>query len=647
MRGRAAGRRRGQRGQVLILFALCAVLLFGMAALAIDGSFGLVQNRRAQNAADFAAFAGAQQLGGTTICNGPGTAPSLAQMVSVVQDVINANAPAVGFSWTGTFLDAEGRPIPGSGFTAASGSGGTYPPPGACGLSVDASPSWNTFLAGILGYRTLTGSATAQVSNTTKGSDVSIVALNKVGPHTVLGGGSGSFVVEGDMYLNTLVSNQPWTQPGSKWAYDDAVDAKGNSNIHVYGTIHSAQGTHDGLPLWPLDQCFRDVPPQGEGTSVPGDPTGPPATPLWNPPCSDSGADVTVEYNHIDPSWTPINDPLQSAGAPADPALSSTDIACPGLAMHTYASLAAGETTVSGVTTLLPGEYTSPVRITGSAVFGDCSAYPGEPAYPGIYRFDDGLWIDPAAGARVTATNVVLSFRNPYPVAGNVPGHVVGGTFEATGSGNGAPCLPPTTMSSSTSGAGGVPQAETSAPTAPCGGTSPQEYGVTAFGDSSLVPSGLYGTGENYSLLVGGAGSVSLTGPAVGEYASTGGNPGLILYQDPSVQANFGFDGEPGDSATISIAGVIYDASLAGYGSSAPQDYWDARNGGIPFYAGGTMQSGNGADWSSGGPPESSGSVTVTGTCIVDQFNTDGQTTVTIAGRPFALPGASTATLIG
>lgn len=54
--------RRGQRGQAMVLFALMATVLIGMAGLVTDGS-NLQENRRQlQNAADAAAFAGAYDL---------------------------------------------------------------------------------------------------------------------------------------------------------------------------------------------------------------------------------------------------------------------------------------------------------------------------------------------------------------------------------------------------------------------------------------------------------------------------------------------------------------------------------------------------------------------------------------------------------
>ncbi len=71
--GRA--RRDDESGVVLIIFALAMVILLGMIAVAIDGGYGFVQNRRAQNAADFAAFAAAQQLSSSTYCSGTNSPP--------------------------------------------------------------------------------------------------------------------------------------------------------------------------------------------------------------------------------------------------------------------------------------------------------------------------------------------------------------------------------------------------------------------------------------------------------------------------------------------------------------------------------------------------------------------------------------------
>jgi len=476
---------------------------------------------------------------------------------------------------------------------------------------------------------------------------IGIVALNKVGPHEILGGGTGQFVVAGDIVLNTDVSHQQWTgsavDPATQvpWAWDDAIDAKTGSNIYVYGTIHSSNATYNGQSLWPLDSCFQ---PNilGDGnplTPSPAYQTGDPATelPAVQMNCQEHGGSVNVDYDNIDPTNVQINDPLSATGAPPNPLSASTDIACPGSTLQTDPAMTVDS---NGTTQLTPGEYTTPVEITGSANFQDC---PGGDT--GIYRFDQGLWVDPqTAGQTVTGSNVVIATENPYPVAGNVPGSIVGGSFVASGAGNGAPCLPSTTMTSGPSG-DGTPMRETSGNV--CGGTNPATDGVVAYGDSTFSPDPAEtGTGDNFSLIVGGVPgtAVTVTGPTSGPYGGADGNPGLVLYQDPGTQANDGFDAEAGDGAAITVNGVIYNASLSDYGANAPLDYWDGAGGGIPFYAGGTLQAGFGAGWSDG-PAQSSGSVDLNGTSVVDDYNTDGATTMTIIGQPYSLPGTTSGTL--
>jgi len=624
-----ARRRSGgdEDGVILVLFAVAMVVLVGITAVAVDGSFGFVQNRRAQNATDLAAFAASQQLQGSTYCSGT-SVPTTADIEAVVQQLVTDNDPGVGTNWTAQFLYQNGQGVPDSTFSPTSDGGS--PPPGACGVSVSAAPVWSPFFAGIFGVHRLKGFASGSVAEKPTGAPIGIVALNKVGPHEVLGGGTGSFVVSGNIFLNTDVDQQPWTSGSGGYQWDDAVDAKADSNLYVYGTVFSQNATFKNQPLWPLDHCFQAAGVQAGGA---GGPTYDGASPSSAPPaerpaCSEGS--VTVAYDAIVNDVTQIDDPLQGSGAPPNPLSAGTDIACPNMTTQVY-----GAGTVTGSTTsLLPGEYTTPVHVTSAVTFEDCSGYAVDHGkdYPGVYRFDDGLFIDAPTGGSVTGTNVVIATESPYPVAGNTTGTA----------GNGGPCLPSGTFANSLNGG----QSETSS--TPCAGTSPTTYGVTAYTDSNEQPDSLVGTGANYSLEIGGAGAVDLTGPTTGPYAGNDGSPGLVLYQDPGTQANYGFDALAGDSAAIDITGVVYDASLADYGASSPRDYWDGSGGGVPFYAGGTLQTGFGTGWTgSGAPAQSSGSVTITGTTIVDDFNTDGTTGITIYGEPYQLPGAGKLSLIG
>jgi hypothetical protein len=411
----------------------------------------------------------------------------------------------------------------------------------------------------------------------------------------------------------------------------------------MYGTIHSigSETINNMLTtLWPLDTCFDSLAAAGAGDNeTPAYQTGDPTLQAPANQLSCHNGAVNVDYDSIDATATQIDDPLATASnPPPNPLSASTNITCPGQPANVVTSTPAG-----GFTSLQPGDYQVPVEITGSAVFNDC---PG--GYTGLYRFEQGLWINPqAAGDTVTGTNVVIGTENPYPMAGNVPGSIdaTTGAFVASGSGNGAPCLPSSTQTSVASG-NGAAMDETSANQ--CGGTT--DDGVIGYFDNRTTTpdTSETGTGNNFSAIIGGVGgtSVTLTGPTNGVYAGDNGQPGLVIYQDPTVQANTGFDAEAGDAADVQINGVVYNNSLTNYGANAPEDFWDGTGGGIPFYAGGTLQAGYGTGWSAG-PTPSAGSVTLNGTAIVDDFNTDGGTDIYIIGQPYTLAGAGPLSLIG
>src|SRR5579872_259228 len=108
--------------------------------------------------------------------------------------------------------------------------------------------------------------------------------------------------------------------------------------------------------------------------------------------------------------------------------------------------------------------------------------------------------------------NVTTATENPYPLPGNVNGITNGVTSVA---GNGAPCLPAGTVNSNGS------TAEVSA-TAPCPGTNNALDGAVAWTDKPIaVDSSMTGTGDNFSLMIGGASGaqVKITGPTTGPYA--------------------------------------------------------------------------------------------------------------------------------
>ncbi|MEA2684489.1 MAG: hypothetical protein QOK05_2817 [Chloroflexota bacterium] len=662
------GVRKGeeQRGQVVVIFALCLFIIIGMAAVAVDGGYGMVQQRRAQNAADFGAVAGTKML--ANLCRG-GNPPLGSAIVNEIQSVINLNSADVGANWTAYYLDATGADIPNNGSTKILAA--TAPPPTACGVRVDLSPNWRPYIAGIVGSNSLSTKAVARsVNNPNPGNGIGIVALDEVNPHQVMGGGSGTFDVFGTIFANSAVPYHPWdgsryvctdapnpTQPLSsdpkcaKKNYVDVVDAKDGSSLILHGTMQTVSGN------FPLDWCFGDTTmnwadPDNGGPPNKVAPTSPPNPDPYNTALCGGTNKVTLQYDLIQtgqsqivdplaPSQGGINDPFQKSGVGAG----FNDALCPPEGSPP-ARVAPAAPDINGVYQLFPGEYAAPVILVGKNVhLNDC----GASGYPGAFRFDGGLDLSPGAGQTVTGSNVMIATSAPVPVAGNVPGSIIGGVFKASGTGNGAPCFPekPAIVKW-----GGNPETDGSHA---CGGTAGlpngQYFGViTRFiggaGGPSGVDANVYGTGNNFSLILGGKGSIKLDSPSSGPFR------GVAIFQDRNTQGNFGMDAEPNDSSSVVVNGLVYNASdpCLGYPMAGgkctnsstnplpadPYHYWDD---GIPFKPGGVMQAGLGSGV--GYPNTSGGTVTVNGPCVVADFNTDGGTTIKIDGRQntFALPG--------
>ena len=131
------------------------------------------------------------------------------QVAAIIQQLVNDNDSSIGSAWTASFVDSAGQKIPNSSFTPTTYP--TDPPPGACGVTINAAPTWAPFFSGVFGIHAMNGYASGSVADAEQGQPLGILALNKVGPHEILGGGTGAFVVSGSVFLNTDVKNQPWT----------------------------------------------------------------------------------------------------------------------------------------------------------------------------------------------------------------------------------------------------------------------------------------------------------------------------------------------------------------------------------------------------------------------------------------------------
>ena len=147
-------------GQALPLFALSLMTMILLLGLAIDAGYAFSQNRRSQNAADFASVAATRIVGEYNVGN---TANGTA--LTVYQAVLSELAAHHATLESATYVSQTGAAIPG-GDVATLGSGpdaGDYGtiPVGSTGVVVKARISWRPFLLGVIGFTSWTASTTA------------------------------------------------------------------------------------------------------------------------------------------------------------------------------------------------------------------------------------------------------------------------------------------------------------------------------------------------------------------------------------------------------------------------------------------------------------------------------------------------------
>lgn len=140
-------RAREEGGQALVLLALSLTALVAMSALIIDGGNAMAQQRATQNGADAASLSAA-----TVLVEGMGGATRYdADVLAAVQQSMNINDSDFDGA---VYVDYEDNVV------GTVGQGGAIPS-SAGGVSVAASRTFDTFLAGIAGMNTMDSGAEA------------------------------------------------------------------------------------------------------------------------------------------------------------------------------------------------------------------------------------------------------------------------------------------------------------------------------------------------------------------------------------------------------------------------------------------------------------------------------------------------------
>jgi uncharacterized protein YfiM (DUF2279 family) len=467
-------------------------------------------------------------------------------------------------------------------------------------------------MAQIIGFAKLkTAASAAAVNDYTKGAGglTAIAALGEHGAHTIFEGGSGSFTVDGTIYDNSdgwlNTSKATWSGPNGEV---DVIDGKQSGVMNVQGNIESYAAN-------PFDHCFGETGPEPSGA----------ATVVCD---VNTSTEITYEgWKGNDGSGTDSNGNPNGSQQTEDPL--STDPGPPP-ADDAFCGTASP-------TTYSPGQM--PVLVSG---------------------VEYGAAIDPPTGYSVTGSDIMLVTETAIPdSAGGTFSSNTGDGEPAVGNGSGLCDLELTYETCGNS--------FSSAPSNMCS-SEPAPVNTAAAGTNcnaeTDVANSVSAQGLNYSLEIGGQGTVNLTAstgtgfpwtdfltwqltPGVGSGfpSNPAGDPGA---PSGAGQANTGLDGEPSDSANITLTGLMYNNSdQTGQNLSQPQ-YWDG-NAGIPFLPGGMLLAGYGVAGGTYGTGLTCGNVTsgYTGGCVIklyglavtDEFQTEGYSSFTIYGSTYQLPG--------
>ncbi len=162
---------RGERGQMVVLFAISLVAMLLVVGLVIDGGFAYARNRSTQNAADFAAVAGTRIIGEELVQKANGTVNVTAtDVTAAVQAALTANDSQLD---SAQYVDGDGTSL---GNVVGAGS----IPSGAVGIVVSARTTWRPFFLGVMGVSSWSAgsTATATTPGSSTGGGVLPVGLN-------------------------------------------------------------------------------------------------------------------------------------------------------------------------------------------------------------------------------------------------------------------------------------------------------------------------------------------------------------------------------------------------------------------------------------------------------------------------------------
>jgi len=330
-----------ERGQMVVLFALCLVVIIAAAGLLIDGGMASATRRQAQNAADTAALAAAKAVA----LGLDGTAA--AQSLSASNGFPSAATDCAGNASSGVTVN---KPPTAGAYSGSSG----Y-------IEVITQRAMRTGFAGIVGQGCWMVSARAVAAVSNAGvATCSFCALDNTSQnHTLVLQNSAVLRVDGDIYVN---STNGGTTPNvctlKQWnVCGDAFDVFGTGGSISARSISVVGGweTHD------QNIATADTLAQKSGANCREHP---------NPPSQAQTANVCI---HMPVLADPLNDPANAGNIVDPPSAGSRPVAgengCPSTATSGSGTSASPAllTISTGTPTICPGTYFGGIKIMGSA----------------------------------------------------------------------------------------------------------------------------------------------------------------------------------------------------------------------------------------------------------------------------------------
>jgi Flp pilus assembly protein TadG len=268
--------RKHEGGQVIVVFALMLMGLLLAADLVLDGSFAWVKQRQAQNAADFAAIAGANDL------RAGKTDP---QILATVKTVAGDNGASVQTAEYTHLINvgAAGQlsvPYPTASIVGSQLSG--LAPADANGVKVVAIRSWTPFLPALWGGSTANAGASGAARFNRAGSLCALCAISTTtSPALSLTSGTVLNVPQGSVVSNDGANvlngaSLVLADPNATISYSGGVTVSSNS---------TASPTPVTQPK-PIDDPYKNLT----------DPTVPSGTPLPDPNVKNSTKSISPGF---------------------------------------------------------------------------------------------------------------------------------------------------------------------------------------------------------------------------------------------------------------------------------------------------------------------------------------------------------------